>query len=253
MRVDGVTGDSLSLTRELDPTLGTWMSEDPTGLGPDVNWYRFVENNPIDLVDPTGLMGSGPAPFDYGTFAVNTVQSLQEHYGTGLNSSTLHFLPGPHLNDSMLDEKGNTIQTNSWEVVTNMNEPILFILNKSYGNWTNCYAITFGISKTPDGKAFLALPDPDYVKTILASQWKPIERDAAPLDIVVWYNSNGKIEHAATLFQANRQDGKLLGDAILVSKNGFQEDTGVYTLDKLVAKYPGANWKVFTRNYTYAQ
>lgn len=40
------------------PTLGRWGTVDPLGLGPDVNMYRFVENNPTNDTDPSGLASS---------------------------------------------------------------------------------------------------------------------------------------------------------------------------------------------------
>jgi len=44
-----------------DPTVGRWMSEDPIGFdGKDANLYRYVNNEPTRLADPTGLM-SGDA------------------------------------------------------------------------------------------------------------------------------------------------------------------------------------------------
>lgn len=37
------------------PTLGRWLTQDPIGFsGGDTNLYRYVENNPVNLLDPTG-------------------------------------------------------------------------------------------------------------------------------------------------------------------------------------------------------
>ncbi|MBN1907072.1 MAG: hypothetical protein JW927_18480 [Deltaproteobacteria bacterium] len=42
--------------RYYDPTLGRFISEDPAGFGGgDVNLYVYVNNNPVMLVDPSGL------------------------------------------------------------------------------------------------------------------------------------------------------------------------------------------------------
>ena len=39
-----------------DPTIGRWLSEDPTGFDAgDANLYRYVGNGPTDGVDPSGL------------------------------------------------------------------------------------------------------------------------------------------------------------------------------------------------------
>jgi RHS repeat-associated protein len=53
---DEATGLQNNLNRWYDPTVGRWISEDPIGFGGDPsNLYRYVENNPITYVDPTGL------------------------------------------------------------------------------------------------------------------------------------------------------------------------------------------------------
>jgi len=42
--------------RYYDPTMGRFISKDPIGFnGGDVNVYRYVHNNPINFIDPTGL------------------------------------------------------------------------------------------------------------------------------------------------------------------------------------------------------
>jgi RHS repeat-associated protein len=41
------------------PSNGHWLSEDPTGLGPDTNPYRDVGNEPTNAIDPTGQEGEG--------------------------------------------------------------------------------------------------------------------------------------------------------------------------------------------------
>ena len=41
--------------RQYSADLGRWLSEDPAGLAPDVNLFRYVSNRPLNLIDPTGL------------------------------------------------------------------------------------------------------------------------------------------------------------------------------------------------------
>jgi hypothetical protein len=41
--------------RPYAPAEGRFPSEDPTGYGPDANLYRYVGNNPVNRVDPSGL------------------------------------------------------------------------------------------------------------------------------------------------------------------------------------------------------
>ncbi len=45
-----------SRARNYDPATGRFLSEDPIGLAPDVNPYRYVGNAPTMYTDPTGLV-----------------------------------------------------------------------------------------------------------------------------------------------------------------------------------------------------
>ena len=53
---DTVTGLNLAVNREENPDTGRWDSQDPLGFGGgDQNTYRYAENAPNQLSDPTGL------------------------------------------------------------------------------------------------------------------------------------------------------------------------------------------------------
>ncbi|MEM6468700.1 MAG: putative Ig domain-containing protein [Planctomycetota bacterium] len=49
--------------REYDPVIGRFLSEDPLGLGPDANTYRYVYNAPLEYVDPFGEAAVGLGVF----------------------------------------------------------------------------------------------------------------------------------------------------------------------------------------------
>jgi RHS repeat-associated protein len=52
---DGGLGLTLFGARWYNSAAGRWLSQDPLGLGPDSNPYRYVGNGPTDEADPSGL------------------------------------------------------------------------------------------------------------------------------------------------------------------------------------------------------
>ena len=53
---DSVTGLQYSRNRWYSPSTGGFISRDPLGFASnDVNFYRYVDNNPVNATDPTGL------------------------------------------------------------------------------------------------------------------------------------------------------------------------------------------------------
>jgi len=43
--------------RYYDPEIGRWLTPDPSGFSDGLNLYTYVNNNPVNLVDPFGLSG----------------------------------------------------------------------------------------------------------------------------------------------------------------------------------------------------
>jgi RHS repeat-associated protein len=61
---------NLTMFRVYNPTLGRWLSRDPVGEHGGLNLYTYADGNPINFVDPLGLMTKGRT-FDgsyYGNF-----------------------------------------------------------------------------------------------------------------------------------------------------------------------------------------
>ena len=54
------SGLYLAPYRAYDPTIGRWLSRDPIEEAGGLNLYGYVENNPLNLVDPLGLDPGDP-------------------------------------------------------------------------------------------------------------------------------------------------------------------------------------------------
>jgi RHS repeat-associated protein len=56
---DSESGLHYNWHRYYAPEIGRYISADPIGLAGGMNLYAYVQNNPINLVDPWGLFGQG--------------------------------------------------------------------------------------------------------------------------------------------------------------------------------------------------
>ena len=52
---DEETGLHYNYHRYYDPSIGRYLTADPIGLAGGVNLYAYVQNNPVNLIDPLGL------------------------------------------------------------------------------------------------------------------------------------------------------------------------------------------------------
>jgi RHS repeat-associated protein len=77
---DAASGLQFNRARWYDPTIGRFISEDPSGFvgGQDTNPYRYVFNNPLVGTDPSGLALQGLSA---------TVSSAWNNFTSSLNSA----------------------------------------------------------------------------------------------------------------------------------------------------------------------
>jgi RHS repeat-associated protein len=58
--LDSETGIYYYRARYFDSSMGRFLSEDPLELDGGIDFYTYVDNDPVDLDDPTGLYRTGP-------------------------------------------------------------------------------------------------------------------------------------------------------------------------------------------------
>jgi RHS repeat-associated protein len=54
------SGTSYYRARYYDPATGRFINEDPVAFKSGINFYRYVQDNPMNLIDPFGLNTSNP-------------------------------------------------------------------------------------------------------------------------------------------------------------------------------------------------
>ncbi|MDP3478235.1 MAG: RHS repeat-associated core domain-containing protein [Desulfoprunum sp.] len=62
---DSETGLHYNWNRFYDPETGRYVSADPIGLAGGMNLYAYVQNDPINWIDPEGLLGYADPNWDF--------------------------------------------------------------------------------------------------------------------------------------------------------------------------------------------
>jgi RHS repeat-associated protein len=73
---DTETGIAYNLHRDYDPSIGRFLTSDPLGVSAGLNTYAYVESDPINRIDPTGLYGEDM--HYYMTYFLATVAGLDQ-------------------------------------------------------------------------------------------------------------------------------------------------------------------------------
>ena len=131
---DDETGLLYLRNRYYDPTIGRFTQEDPAKDG--LNWYVYCANDPVNFVDPLGLLSIG-------TFCKNDVSQLTEQQRKNMNSAINAyedgFLSYGNMLENLASYGGEIIETRKLpSVVANMDGNTLNI-----DVYVNIASITF--------------------------------------------------------------------------------------------------------------
>jgi len=97
-RYDADCGDYYYRKRTYDPGVGRFIQKDPIRLVQRENLYLYVENNPINYIDPFGACGNAP---NGGDFSGSASGSLNYDSSTGLTAQltgSFYYQPYYYLN-----------------------------------------------------------------------------------------------------------------------------------------------------------
>ncbi len=100
---DQETGLHYNYFRNYDPPTGRYVTPDPIGFESGINLFAYVANNPVNVIDPTGLFGPGDEEFlGHGDFTGGKYFDYNRE-DTGITSP--YHLPERHFRDLWQSEE----------------------------------------------------------------------------------------------------------------------------------------------------
>ncbi len=92
---DKETQTHYNFHRDYDPVLGQYLTEDPIGFtAGDENLYRYVQNNPVNLIDPTGKLTAVEVVITFGAVvalgtSIGIINTINNPFNSPVESSPL--------------------------------------------------------------------------------------------------------------------------------------------------------------------
>lgn len=103
-REPDATGLVYYRARYYDPSTGTFTQKDPIGIKGGINPYAYVQNNPVNLTDPEGLLPVGSVQVADSSYFSNWGSDAGNGTTSGANTSTsMAYVQNNPVNPSGLD------------------------------------------------------------------------------------------------------------------------------------------------------